>query len=83
MSGDFISAVAKSTPFDPAGTALTSTNVQDAIVEASSLVAGSNFSYNKITVGKTIPLYQQMIVYQDIEINSGVDLDVIGELVII
>ncbi len=58
-------------------------------INATSPITGSsgssddNFSYATIASGvtKTIPLHQQMIVYQNINIVG--DLDIIGDLVLI
>jgi len=81
MSGPLLSQVAKSVPFDPTivGT-LTSLNVQDAIDELAA-VSAENFSYNFIVVDKTIPTYQQMIVYQACQMDETLTIN--GELVII
>lgn len=43
----------------------------------------NNFSYNFINNNTIIPLYQQMLVYQECEIGLGYELDIIGELVIL
>ena len=75
---------AESIPFSP-GSGITATNVQAAIVQASTMggSGGSGgFSYKRITMALSIPTDQQMIVFQSINIDGGT-LTLDGELVII
>jgi hypothetical protein len=85
MSLISISQVAGATPFDNTGTSFVSTNVQDALVEAATLIAPSpeNFSFKNIIAGKTvtIPANQEMIVRQKITVRG--QLVVRGELAVI
>jgi hypothetical protein len=80
-----ISQVAGATPFDNTGTSFVSTNVQDALVEAATLIvpAPENFSFKNITAGRTvtIPVDQEMIVRQKITVRG--QLIVRGELAVI
>lgn len=50
---------------------------------ASITTAAKNFSYNIITKYLVIPLYQQMIVYQEVEVTESFELNILGELVVI
>jgi len=57
-------------------------NVDETGLEFISPSAGSiNFSYDDIQTALTIPIYQQMIVHQAINIAS--DLTILGKLVLI
>lgn len=50
---------------------------------ASTTSDNKNFSYNVISRALTIPLNQQMIVYQEVEITDSFELNLLGELVVI
>ena len=80
MAGPVNSQVARAVPFDNSTNGFSSTDVQAAIEEISATTA-ENFSYNFIVTNKTIPTYQQMIVYQTITIDETLFID--GELVLI
>lgn len=81
MSGPFISQVAESIPFDNSSNGFAAENVQAAIEEVN--VSGINFSYNYVAGPLTIPLYQQMLVYQELEIGPLGELNLLGELAIL
>lgn len=69
--------------FDPTTTTLTSTKTGPAIREL--FVFASNcFSWSTIINGQTItvPQYQQMLAYDEIDIDGGGTLDIIGQVII-
>lgn len=71
------------TPFDNDTNGFTSDNVQEAIEELKALLEEkNNFSYNKIIGGKelTIPVNQQMRVYQEIKCYGN--LNIRGEIIV-
>lgn len=74
--GRHISQVAFATPYDNTVSGIPFNNVNDAITYLLSVVS-ENFSYNVIALGETItvPIYQQMIVFQSLTITGSLVLD--------
>jgi hypothetical protein len=79
-----LSETAKGIRFDPAGSSLTATNVEDAIKQVT-VTGGDSFPWNIIPIGLTVivPQNKQMIVYQELEIRLSGELELLGELVVI
>jgi len=70
-------------PFDNATNGFTADNVQAAIQEArDNAISQEQFSHSGIDNNLIIPIKRQMLVYQEIEIESGKELDILGELVL-
>ena len=69
--------------FDNSSNGFAATNVQAAIEEARSTSSATNFSYNVISSTITIPVGQQMVVYQELEITLPGELVLNGELTLI
>jgi hypothetical protein len=65
--------------YDNSTSGLTATNAQAAIDELSL----EQFSHSGVDKNLTIQLKRQMIVYQEIEIELGMELNILGELVLI
>lgn len=68
-------------PFDNSTNGFIADNVQDAIEEAAAS-STSNFSFKNVNINLTIPSNQQMVVYQNIDVDNGVDLNILGEVVV-
>jgi hypothetical protein len=85
MSKVYISPIASSVPFDNSSNGFTSTDVQSAIEEAGigTGIGAEEFSHSSIDNDLIIKNKRQMLVYQEIEIEAGKNLDILGELVLI
>jgi len=79
-----LSESSKGIRFDPTGSSLTATNVEDAIKQVT-LTSSDGFPWNIIPIGLTVivPENKQMIVYQELEIRLSGELEILGELVVI
>lgn len=67
-------------PFNPGSTTLTASNVEQAVIQASSSPFGYNIIGDQQLV--TIQLYQQMVVHDEILFDGSGELTVNGEFVV-
>jgi len=73
--------VSSNIPFDNSLNGFVADTVQAAIEEAAAS-STSNFSFKNVTINLTIPSNQQMVVYQNIDVDDGIDLNILGEVVV-
>jgi len=81
---DVFQPTAGSIGFDNSNNGFAASDVQAAIEEARSTSgAQEQFSHSGIDLNLIIPIKRQMLVYQEIEIEAGKTLDILGELVLL